>query len=94
MITMSALNSISDWVDDEIEFDVDQTPEQNFADINKIFTDDNRVPLESILKDDLPDFMIFLADKGQLESDEDISDLDSLLDRLLDQADKLLESTK
>ena len=91
---MSALDSIMAWVDDEIEFDVDQTPEENFKDINQMFLDDNRVNLENILKDDLPDFMIYLADKAQLEGDEDISDLDSLLDRLLDQADKLLESTK
>ena len=91
---MSALDSIMAWVDDEIEFDVEQTPEQNFADINQMFLDDNRVDLVKILKDDMPDFMIFLADKGQLEGDEDISDLDSMLDRLLDQADKLLERTK
>ncbi len=91
---MSALASISDWVEDEIEIDCEQTVEQNFADINRIFTDDNRVPLEGILKGDLPDFMIFLADKQQLDCNEDLSDLDSMLDRLLDQADKLLESTK
>ena len=91
---MSALASISAWVEDEVEFDVDQTPEQNFADINAMFKEDNRVDLTNILKDDMPDFMIFLADKAQLEGDEDISDLDEMLDRLLDQADKLLESTK
>ncbi len=91
---MSALASISDWVEDEIELDCEQTVEQNFADINKIFLDDNRVPLDKILKDDLPDFMIFLADKQQLDCNEELDDLDSLLDRLLDQADKLLESTK
>ncbi len=91
---MSALASISDWVEDEIEIDCEQTVEQNFADINRIFTDDNRVSLDKILKDDLPDFMIFLADKQQLDCNEELDDLDSLLDRLLDQADKLLESTK
>ena len=91
---MSAFESITAWIDDEIEFDVDQSVEQNFADINKIFTEDNRLPLESILKDDLPDFMIWLADKQQLESNEDISDLDDILDRLLKQADLLIEQTK
>ena len=91
---MSALDSISDWVDDEIDIDCEQTVEKNFADINKIFQDDLRVPLESILKGDLPDFMIFLADKQQLDCDEELDDLDSLLDRLLAQADKLLERFK
>ena len=91
---MSALASISDWVEDEIELDCEQTVEQNFADINRIFTEDNRIPLEKILKGDLPDFMIFLADKQQLDCDEELDDLDDILDRLLAQADKLIEQTK
>ena len=91
---MSAFESITARIDDEIEFDVNQSVERNFTDINKIFTEDNRLPLESILKDDLPDFMIWLADKQQLEGDEELDDLDDILDRLLAQADKLIEQTK
>ena len=91
---MSALSSIQDWVDDNTDWECDKTIEQNYADINKMFTDELRQPLENILKGDLPDFMVWLADKHQLECNEDIDDLDSLLDRLLDQADELLERTK
>ena len=91
---MSAFESITAWVETDVDIDCDQTVEQNFSDINKMFTDENRIPLERILKNDLPDFMIWLADFQQLECDEDIDDLDELVDRLIDQADALIEATK
>ena len=91
---MSALESIISWIEDNVDIDCDQTVEQNFKDIGKMFTDENRVSLEGILKEDLPDFMIWLADKQQLDCDEDIDDLDELVDRLIDQADALIEATK
>ena len=94
MFTLSAFNSITEWIDDNVDLDCSQTVDQNFKDIDKMFTDEFRNHLQDILKDDLPDFMIWLTDKQQLDCDEDISDLDSLLDRLLAQADKLLEATK
>ncbi len=91
---MSALESIISWIEDNVDIDCDQTVEQNFEDISKMFTDENRVSLEGILKEDLTVFMIWLADKQQLDCDEDIDDLDELVDRLIDQADALIEATK
>ncbi len=91
---MSAFESITAWVEDEVDIDCNQTVEQNFKDINKMFTDEHRQPLENILKNDLPDFMIWLADFQQLECDEDIDDLDDIVDRLIKQADELIERTK
>ena len=93
---MSAFESITSWVEDEVDLDCDQTVDQNFKDIDKMFTDEYRNHLQDILKDDLPDFMIWLANKQQLDCEEfeEFDRLDSELDKLLDQADKLLASLK
>ena len=91
---MSAFESITSWVEDNVDIDCDQTVEQNFKDINKMFTDEHRQPLENILKEDLPDFMLWLADKQQIDCAEDIDDFEELVDRLIDQADQLIEATK
>ena len=57
---MSGLNEIIQWVGDNVEIDSSQNSEDNFNDINKMFTQDNRSDLSDILGDEKGKFLEYL----------------------------------
>ncbi len=57
---MSGLNEIIQWVEDNVDIDSSQNSEDNFNDINKMFTKDNRSDLSDILGDEKGKFLEYL----------------------------------
>ena len=75
---MSGLNEIIQWVEDNVDIDQTQNSEENFNDINKMFTQDNRSDLSDILGDEKAKFLEFIEDETkQSPEDFQISELDT-----------------
>ncbi len=60
---MSALESISEWSDDNFTARKGETPFELFDRIDAAFAADFRIDLENILKEDLDAFLKFLEEK-------------------------------
>ena len=78
-----AYEEIFQWVEDNIDLDPNQSSEENFNDINKIFAEDGRSDLSNILGDEKPRFLEFIEDEiKQAPEDFQISELDTQFARL------------
>ena len=60
---MSALESTSEWTEDNFTARPGENPFELFDRIDEAFRADFRIPLDQILKNDIDDFMLFLEDK-------------------------------
>ncbi len=60
---MSGLSEIIQWVEDNMDIDPTETPQEVFNAIDKDFTDNNRSDLANILNEDMPKFMRFIEQK-------------------------------
>ena len=74
---MSALESISEWVEDNYTAECSDTPFTFFDQIDNDFRSDFRVGLEKILKNDIDAFFDFLEDKIERDCDESKEDKDT-----------------
>ena len=59
-MSLSGLNEIIQWTEDNIDIDPSQNSEQNFNDINKVFEKDGRSDLSDILGEDKGKFLEYL----------------------------------
>ena len=78
---MSGLREIIQWVESEIILDPENTVDEEFESISRIFERDNRLPLADILRDDTPEFLDFLGSRlselrDEPETDEEIGELE------------------
>ena len=71
---MSALESISEWVEDNFTAKRNETPFELFDRIDEAFRADFRKPLDQILKDDMDAFLEFLEDKIERDTKRPIKD--------------------
>ena len=80
---MSGLNEIIQWVEENIELDPNQSSEENFKDINKIFSEDGRSDLSDILGDQKAKFLEFIElETGQTASEIELESLSDTIRQL------------
>ena len=87
---MSGLNEIIQWVEENIELDPNQSSEENFKDINKIFSEDGRSDLSDILGDQKAKFLEFIElETGQTASEIELESLSDTIRQLEREISKL-----
>ncbi len=80
---MSGLNEIIQWVEENIELDPNQSSEENFKDINKIFSENGRSDLSDILGDQKSKFLEFIElETGQTASEIELESLSDTIRQL------------
>ena len=84
---MSGLNEIIQWSEQELDFTLENTVQEEFADISKMFDDDSRMPLEDILGDELPRFKQYITDR--LAREQQLSETDEATDEQVRRVDEL-----
>ncbi len=71
---MSGINEIIQWAEQELDFTLENTVQEEFNSISEIFTRDSRLPLEDILGDELPRFKQYITDR--LAREQQLSETD------------------
>ncbi len=67
---MSALESISEWTEDNFTAKKNETPFELFDRIDAAFAADFRIDLDKILKGDMDAFLKFLEDKIERDQEQ------------------------
>ena len=60
---MTDIEQIIEWTEQEVDLDLSNTVQEEFNGISELFTENNRLPLADILRDELPKFKQYLADR-------------------------------
>ena len=84
---MSGINEIIQWSEQELDFTLENTVQEEFVSISEIFTRDSRLPLEDILGDELPRFKQYIADR--LAREQQLSETDEATDEQVQRVDEL-----
>ncbi len=84
---MSGLNEIIQWAEQELDFTLENTVQEELADISKMFDDDSRMSLEDILGNELPRFKQYIADR--LAREQQLSETDEATDEQVERVDEL-----
>ena len=91
---MSGLNEIIQWSEQELDFTLTNTVQEEFDSISEIFIRDNRSSLDNILRNDVPKFKQYIKDRlareqflpevdeTPNEQERRIEELESDIDRL------------
>jgi len=101
---VSGLREIIEWVQREVILNPENTVDEEFEELSKIFERDNRLPLADILRDDQAKFFEFLeselprvrdepkTDKEIAALEQQASDLEQSISRVQDSISKGVEA--
>ena len=92
---MSGLNEIIEWVQSDVILETTQSVDEQYADISRMFEEDNRSSLDDILLNDKAKFLEFLESREGIqlepEDEEELGDLEQRAESLERGIDELSE---
>ena len=84
---MSGINEIIQWAEQELDFTLENTVQEEFDSISEMFESDSRLPLADILGDELSGFKQYIKDR--LAREQLLSETDETTPEQVERVDEL-----